>query len=140
MNKIIDLHQIIKDPVKRATFEHSFDNAMRNAAKEGLDITHPLVIQSIENAAFKRANYEIFQESNALTRKFTAWKNEMEKRGNVGATYKFVADFLIPISSVPTNIARRVGITSPFGLLKANVDVINAYRKGIENLKSSYHI
>jgi len=130
-----DLHQIIKDPVKRATFEHSFDNAMRNAAKEGLDITHPLVIQSIENAAFKRANYEIFQESNALTRKFTAWKNEMEKRGNVGATYKFVADFLIPISSVPTNIARRVGITSPFGLLKANVDVINAYRKGIENLK-----
>jgi len=130
-----DLHQIIKDPVRRATFEASFDNAMRYAAKEGLDVTDPLVIQSIENAAFKRANYEIFQESNALTRKFTAWKNEMEQKGNLGTTAKFVADFFIPISSVPTNIARRVGITSPFGLLKANVDVINAYRKGIENLK-----
>jgi hypothetical protein len=130
-----DLHQIIKDPVKRATFEASFDNAMRFAAKEGLDVTDPLIIQTIENAAFKRAEYEIFQESNALTRKFTAWKNEMEKKGNVGATGKFIADFFIPISSVPTNIARRVGITSPFGLLKANVDVINAYRKGIENLK-----
>ena len=59
----------------------------------------------------------------------------MEQKGNLGATAKFVADFFIPISSVPTNIARRVGITSPFGLLKANVDVINAYRKGMENLK-----
>jgi hypothetical protein len=129
-----DLHQIIKDPVKRGTYEASFDNAMRHAAKNGLDITNDLVVQSIQNAAFKRAEYEIFQESNSLTRKFTAFKNEMEKKGNVGAVGKFLADFMIPVSSVPTNIARRLGITSPFGLIKGSADVVKAYREGIENL------
>ena len=38
-----DLHQIIKDPVKRATFEASRDNAMRWAEKNGLDINNDLI-------------------------------------------------------------------------------------------------
>jgi hypothetical protein len=99
-----------------------------------LDINDDLVIQSVETAAYKRAQYEIFQESNALSRKFSEWKSNMEKSGNIGATGKFVADFLIPVSTVPANIARRLATTSPFGLLRGGAKVIEAYRKGIENL------
>lgn len=129
-----DLHQIIKDPVKRATFEASMVNQFKWAAKHGLDINDPLVINSLENSAYKRANYEIFQEQNWLSRKFTAWKNQMEKSGNLGATGKFVADFMIPVSTVPTNIVRRVITTSPLGLIRGGIKVTEAYRHGIENL------
>jgi GNAT superfamily N-acetyltransferase len=130
-----DLHQIIKDPVKRATFEASFKNAMNWATKNGLDVNDPLVIQSLETAAYKRANYEIFQEQNWLSRKFNTWKARMETKGNPGAVAKFIADFMIPVSSVPTNIVRRLATTSPFGLIRGGAKVVDAYRKGIENLK-----
>lgn len=131
-----DLHQIIKDPLKRAAFEGAFRNSMVWAEKNGLDINDPLVINSIENAAYKRAQYEIFQEQNWLSKKFTSYKSSLEKAGNLGATGKFIADFLIPVSTVPTNIVRRVATTSPLGLIRGGKDVINAYRNGIENLSN----
>lgn len=58
----------------------------------------------------------------------------MEEAGNLGATGKFLADFMIPVSTVPTNIARRMAITSPLGLIKGAAGVVEAYRKGIESL------
>lgn len=130
-----DLHQIIKDPLKRATFEASFRNAMHNMAAQGMDIQDPLVVNAMETASYKRAMYEIFQEDNALSKKFTAWKEQMEKNGNAGATAKFVADFLIPVSTVPTNIVKRLASTSPLGLIRGSKMVIDAYRKGIESLQ-----
>lgn len=130
-----DLHQIIKDPVKRATFEASMKNSLVWAEKNGLDINDPLVINSLETAAYKRGNYEIFQESNWLSRKFSSYKAQMEKKGNIGAVGKFVADFMIPVSTVPTNIVRRLITTSPLGLIRGGKQVIDAYRKGIENLE-----
>lgn len=130
-----DLHQIIKDPVKRGTFEASFLNGMVWAEKNGLDIQDPLVINSIENAAYKRAQYEIFQEQNWLSKKFTSYKSKLEKAGNLGATAKFLTDFMIPVSTVPTNIVRRLITTSPFGLIRGSKEVIQAYRNGIEKLK-----
>lgn len=129
-----DLHQIIKDPLKRGTFEASLKNAMAWAERNGLDINDDLVVQSLETAAYKRAQYEIFQESNVLSRKFNEWKSKMEQSGNWGATGKFLADFLVPVSTVPTNIARRVVTTSPLGLIRGVKDVVSAYREGIEKL------
>ena len=129
-----DTHQIIKDPPKRATFEASFRNSMVWAEKNGLDINDPLVINSLENAAYKRAMYEIFQEQNWLSKKFTSYKSSLEKSGNSGATAKFLVDFMIPVSTVPTNIVRRVITTSPLGLIRGGKEVIQAYRKGIEKL------
>lgn len=131
-----DLHQIIKDPLKRATFEASFKTGMAWAERNGLDINDPLIIQSIENASYKRAQYEIFQESNALSRKFSEFKTSMEKKGDIGATGKFLADFMIPVSTVPTNIARRLTTTSPLGLIRGGAKVVEAYRNGIENLSN----
>src|SRR6185295_12339693 len=103
--------------------------------KNGLDITDPLVIHALETAAFKRGSYEIFQESNWLSRKFSAFKSKMEQSGNAGAVGKFIADFLIPVSTVPTNIVRRLVTTSPLGLIRGGKMVTDAYRKGIENLE-----
>lgn len=140
-----DLHQIIKDPVKRGTFEASFRNGLNHAERHGYDINDPLILNSIENAAYKRANYEIFQESNQLSRWFNKWKGKMESGTaefgkepigkNLGATGKFLADFMIPVSTVPVNIARRVASTSPLGMIRGIGKVANAYRKGIENLQ-----
>lgn len=129
-----DLHQVIKDPLKRATYEASLKNALAWAERNGMDINDDLVIQSLETAAYKRAQYEIFQEQNWLSKKFGEWKHSMEEAGNLGATGKFLADFMIPVSTVPTNIARRMAITSPFGLIKGAAGVVEAYRKGVESL------
>lgn len=129
-----DLHQVIKDPLKRGVYEASLKNALIWAERNGLDINDDLVIQSIETAAYKRAQYEIFQEQNWLSKKFGEWKHNMDESGNLGSTGKFLADFMIPVSTVPTNIARRIVSTSPFGLIKGGVEVVSAYRKGIESL------
>lgn len=142
-----DLHQIIKEPLKRATFEASFRNGLIHAEKNGYDINDPLIINSVENAAYKRANYEIFQESNAVSRAFSEWKGKLEKgEGKIlglaikdrdaGATAKFVADFMIPISTVPINMFRRTISSSPLGLMRGIGKLGLAYRKGIENLST----
>ncbi len=131
-----DLHQIIKDPLKRAAFQASFKNGLIWSEKNGLDINDNLVINSIENAAYKRAQYEIFQEQNWLSKKFTSYKSSLEKQGNTGATAKMLVDFMIPVSTVPLNIVRRVTTTSPLGLIRGGKEVIQAYRKGIESLSN----
>lgn len=131
-----DLHQIIKDPVKRAVFESSMIKSMAWAEKNGLDINDNLVYQSLENAAYKRANYEIFQEKNLLSKKFQEAKAALDKKGNAGATGKFLIDFMIPVSTVPTNIVRRLISTSPLGLGRGFMLAREAYAKGIDKLST----
>jgi hypothetical protein len=132
-------HMMIKDPLKRATYYASYENAMVWAEKNGLDINDPLVINTMENAAYKRANYEIFLEDNALNKKFKAFKRELDESGKAGATLKAFVDFVIPVSTVPTNIVRRVFSTSPFGLAKGIYEAEvakKAIKKSIDNLET----
>jgi len=132
-------HMMIKDPLKRATYYASYENALIWAEKNGLDINDPLVINTIETAAYKRANYEIFLEDNALNKKFKEWKAELEAMGPSGATLKALVDFAIPVSTVPTNIVRRVFSTSPLGLAKGiyQAEVAKkALKKSIDNLET----
>lgn len=131
----MNLHMVIKDPLKRATFEASFENGLVWAEKNGLDINDPLVVNSIENMAYKRANYEIFMESNKFSELFNKQKSVWERSGSTGGAAKFLADFFIPVSTVPTNIVRRLITTSPAGLVRGLAKTEAAYRKGIENLK-----
>lgn len=129
-----DLHQMIKDPLKRAAYEASFMNYMKWASVNGLDINSELVVNTAMNAAYKRANYEIFMEENSLNRHYKKVLADMEASGNVGATGRFIADILLPVTTVPTNIVRRVVSTSPVGLIRGGIKVEEAYRKGIEKL------
>jgi hypothetical protein len=131
---LMDLHAIIKDPPKRATFEASLRYAYNWAAKNGLDYTDPLIKKSLENAAFKRAEYEIFQENNGVAKRVNDFINSERKRTDFEATKKFLYKFLIPISTVPLNIARRVG-SSVFGLPHGLYEVNKAYQKGVDNLE-----
>lgn len=130
---LMDLHAIIKDPPKRATFETSLKYAYEWAAKNDLDYTDPLIKKSLENAAFKRAEYEIFQEDNGVAKRVNDFLNSERKRNNEQATYKALLRFLVPISTVPLNIVRRVG-SNIFGLPRGLYEITKAYRNGIDNL------
>jgi len=132
-------HMMIKDPLKRATYYAAYENAMIWAEKNGLDINDPLVINTMEIAAYKRANYEIFLEDNVLNKKFKAFKRELEESGKGGATLKALIDFAIPVSTVPTNIVRRVFSTSPLGLAKGIYEAEvarKALKKSVDNLET----
>lgn len=129
-------HAVIKDPVKRATFESSMINNLEWNKKNGMDITHPLILESARQYSYKRAEYEIFQENNKLSGKINSFFNELEKSGilenkigdlhskivgNAKYTASALYHFLVPISSVAINITRRVGlgVALPINIAKA---------------------
>lgn len=136
-----DLHQVIKGPPKRAMFQYALTKILDAEQKKGVDINHPLVLESARQRAFARAKYEIFQEKNAVSRQFGKWESKWREEANsddkftktAGAAKSFLLHFAFPVSTVPTNIARRVGLSVaglPIGLTK----IAKAYHAGIENL------
>lgn len=130
-----DLHQVIKGPAKRAMFEYSLTKILADQQSKGVDINHPLVIESARQRAFARAKYEIFMEDNQVSRMFGRWEAKWRDQGKVGAAKSFLLHFAFPVSKVPTNIARRIGLSVagvPMGLSKAS----EAYRTGIEHLST----
>lgn len=130
-----DLHQVIKGPAKRATFEYALTKILSSQQAQGIDINHPLVLESARQRAFARAKYEIFMEDNKISKQFGKWESEWKDQGKAGAAKSFLLHFAFPVSKVPTNIARRVGLSVtglPSGLIKA----AEAYRNGIENLST----
>lgn len=144
-----DAHIMIKDPVKRATFEASLINHLNWYEKNGVDPTHPLMLESARQAAYKRAEYEIFQNSNPT--KIKEFFTELEKTGIIDATKpdiwnkhikgnaKYAASaiyhFLIPVNTVPVNILKRIGLGPKllYNLPKAWAKN-KAMREGIENM------
>lgn len=138
-----DLHQVIKGPPKRAMFEYALTKILDAQQKNGIDITHPLVLESARQRAFARAKYEIFQEKNSISRQFGKWESKWQEESNSsdkftkigGAAKSFLLHFAFPVSTVPTNIARRVGLSVaglPIGLIK----IAKAYHAGIENMST----
>ncbi len=53
-------HQIVKDPIKRATYNASFGNIMKYYADHNLNYNDPLLIEQAEQIAWIRAKQEIF--------------------------------------------------------------------------------
>lgn len=130
-----DLHQVIKEPVKRATFQYALTKIINSMEKQGIDVNNPLVLESARQRAFARAKYEIFMEDNSVGRKFGEWLSKWRDQGTAGAAKSFLLRFAFPVSKVPTNVARRLGLSVtglPKGLYKAR----EAYAKGIENLST----
>lgn len=130
-------HAVIKDPVKRATFEASMINILNWYKKQGItDINHPLILESARQYAYKRAEYEIFQENNKLSGKINGFFNQLEKSGiiesqlpgignklsgNAKYTASALYHFFVPISTVAINLTRRLGLGAalPYNLTKA---------------------
>ncbi len=141
-------HAVIKDPVKRATFESAMINQLRWYKKNGIeDVNHPLIMESARQYAYKRAEYEIFQENNKLSGKIGQFFNQLEKTGilenKVGGVYNKISGnakytaaalyhFFVPISTVAINLTRRLGLGAqlPFNFAKAH-----NLEKGIKELE-----
>lgn len=120
-----DAHAMIKDPVKRATFEAAVMAHLKFFADNSIDGTHPLMLESARQAAYKTAEYEIFQNSSKKSGMIKKFFNELEKSGVVNANmpdgwskvkgnaqYSASAlyHFFVPINTVPLNILKRVGL------------------------------
>ncbi len=130
-----DLHQVIKSPVKRAMFEYTLTKILADQQSKSININHPLVMESARQRAFARAKYEVFMEDNSVSRQFGKWEAEWKDQGKIGAAKSFLLHFAFPVSKVPTNIARRLGLSVaglPIGLAKA----AKAYHAGIDNLST----
>lgn len=133
-----DAHIMIKDPVKRATFEASLINYLKFYERNGIDGTHPMMLESARQAAYKRAEYEIFQNSDPNGSKIKRFFNELEKSGIVNKqmpdkfsrikgdaqyTAAQLYHFFIPVNTVPVNILKRIGLGPmlPFKYVEAAV-------------------
>lgn len=131
---LTDLHPIIKDVSKRATYEASLIKGLNWAEGQGLDISDPLIRQNIKQMAYNRAEYEIFQENSGWNRRLQKFLNdERTPKNNKEMLTRFVTRFLMPVSTVPLNIARRIGNYAT-GLPRGLANAAEAYKAGIENL------
>lgn len=145
-----DVHAMIKDPVKRATFEAAVLNHLKFYADNSIDGTHPLILESARQAAYKTAEYEIFQNSASKASGIKKFFNELEKSGVVNAnmpdtwnkvkgnaqyTAASLYHFFVPVNTVPVNIIKRVGlgIRTPLTMAEA-MNKNKAIKEGILNM------
>lgn len=145
-----DTHMMIKSPVKRATFEAAMINTMKFYAENGIDATHPLLLESARQSAYKTAEYEIFQNSAKNSKGVSAFFNELEKsgvlnnskpdvwskiKGNAQYTVASLYHFFIPVNTVPLNIMKRIGLglRTPITMVEAMAKN-KAIKEGILNL------
>jgi len=147
-----DAHIMIKDPVKRATFEAAQMNTMKYYADNGIDGTHPLMIEAARQAAYKTAEGEIFQNSQKEANKVGQFFRELEKsgvlnnakpdtwskvKGNTQYTVASLYHFFVPVNTVPLNIAKKIWQGNPVSSIirtgKAWAQN-NAIRDGILNM------
>lgn len=145
-----DAHVMIKDPVKRASFEAAVMNHLKFYADHNIDGTHPLMLESARQAAYKTAEYEIFQNSSKNAGGVKKFFNELEKKGienanmpdgwnklkgNAQYTAAALYHFFVPVNTVPVNILNRVGLglRTPVTMAEA-MSKNKAIREGILNM------
>jgi len=127
---------MIKAPVKRAAFERSVQILGEFYAKQGLDVTDPLVKARIAVESYKAANRSIFLEDNRIVNAYKAMLSSLERRdANFGSKAAATAlKVALPIVRVPTNIAVET-MRYSLGAIKAPIRIAYAISKGLENLK-----
>lgn len=145
-----DAHVMIKDPVKRAAFEAALVNHLKFYADHNIDGTHPLLLESARQAAYKTAEYEIFQNSSKNAGGVKKFFSDLEKSGieNVNRDGKFnklkgnaqytataLYHFFVPVNTVPVNILKRVGLglRTPITMAEA-MSKNKAIKDGILNM------
>lgn len=145
-----DAHIMIKDPVKRAAFEAAMVYQMDWFAKHGIDATNPLILESARQAAYRRAEYEIFQNTEKNGNMVSRFFNELEKKGieernsglamgktagNAKYTAASLYHFFVPINTVPVNIMKRIGLglRLPYTVIEA-ISKNKAIREGVQNM------
>lgn len=128
------IHGAIKSPVKRAAFERAAEILGKFYAKQGLDVTDPLVKTRIAVESYKAANRSIFLEDNWLASKVKTFISANKNASPAEKTFSTLGKLALPIVKVPTNIAFET-MRYALGWAKAPVRIAYALSKGMENLK-----
>ena len=159
-----DPHVMIKDPIKRGSYEFAFMKIMNHYKSLGMELNNPLLIGMAQDAAFRYAKAEIFMGSGldksgkrkdpSFTDKINAYFNSIEnsaieeankKGGNqVSAHSKYALvklyNFLYPVVGVPSRILGTVVKSNPISFSKdlMSAAIINRkVTKGIESLSNN---
>jgi len=102
------LHEAIKNPTKKANYEMAFSRYLQWAAREGLNIQDPVVLEKAGMEAYKEANASIFLQDNGLVNKYNLLVNKMKEsdswRQRLAARF---LEFNIPIVRIPANIVKE---------------------------------
>ncbi len=134
------IHGALKSPAKRNEFTRSYTKRIEHAARNGVDVTDPLVQTRIANEAYQDANRSIFLEKNifvdayrrALSR-FDQVDKVTGKPSLVGKTVGAAARFTLPVVTVPVNIAART-FEYTLGTVIGSARVAAAAAKGFDKL------
>ena len=124
------LHSAIKSIPKRAEYFRSFEIRAEKAAKEGKDLTDPLVQQEIGLAAYNDALRSIFMQDNYVTDSYKSIIRTLEKSEIPGSGMASnLLKFFFPIVKVPTNF-----VAESTSYMVGGIKAAFALRKGISEL------
>ena len=135
-----NLHSALKTPVKRAEFVRATEKISSFYAKQGIDISDPIMIERIGMEAYKSAERSIFMNDSAFATAFNNTIRSLEAPSKAtgkstlgGKAASTVLQTLFPIVKVPTSIVLETAEYAgglPLGLYNLR----QAYAKGIDNL------
>lgn len=112
---IAHVHGALKSPARRNEFTRSFEKRLTSAARNGEDVSDPLVQSRLMAAAYKDANSSIFLEDNmvvdAYKRALKRFEEPNKENGHPSLRGKLAATglkYTLPVVRIPTNIVSRV--------------------------------
>lgn len=137
---VSNIHGALKEPARQNEFYRSFRKRLEFAAKNGVDITDPLVQSKIGFEAYKDANRQIFTEKNMLADAFNRALNRFSqvdkatgKASMFGKAAETLARYELPIVRIPLNIIKRAFEYS-FGTAIGSARLARAMANGFDNL------
>lgn len=131
------IHGALKNPIKEAEYARSLQKRIESGIQNGVDVTDPFVQAKMMKDAYIDANRSIFLQDNFLTDAYTAGINFLEhskKFPRTGEISARIAQFLIPIVKVPTNIVFETANYAG-GTVAGSVRLLLAIRNGLDSLK-----
>lgn len=134
---LLDTHTLIKMFPHTSEFASALEKMTVEFEKQGLDVSEPLMQQALQLKAYKKANYSIFLNDNALVKLFDVFVSGLDEKAVENGDVKlgkFVSDLLLPVKKVPTNIIGRT-VTYVTGLPVGITKVAKMYSEGIGTFK-----
>lgn len=135
-----NIHAALKSPAKRNEFIRSFEKRAEHAARNGADLTDPLVQTRLSMEAYRDANKSIFREDNIVVDVFNRGMSALRKTNPVtgrpsvrGKAAETLVKIALPIVRIPTNIVSRT-LEYSLGSVSGSARLARAMTKGIENL------
>jgi hypothetical protein len=119
------VHAAIKAPIARAEFERSMAVLTDAAHRAGLDVTHPEVMQKIQDRALAEASRSRFQQNTRVSGFF----KQLDRIPYAGRAGRFFA----PVVKIPVNLFKELvnlNVGAPVGAVRIG----HAYWRGIETL------